>query len=146
MITYLKRRWSGFSLIEVLGVIAVVGITTAVTYPVYTAAVGKAHRLAAGQCLTEYAQFMKRFHDSNGTYNQDKNGQAVRVPLLHCSSQSNLDQRYRFSLDQLTASTFRVKATPIGLQQTTDANCGVLSIDQEGMKASSGIISVGSCW
>ncbi len=146
MIIILKKSLAGFSFIEVLGVIAVVGITTAVTYPVYNAAVGKAHRLAAGKCLMEYTQFMKRFYDANGVYNQTQNGQAVHIPVLHCTSQSNLDQRYHFSVDKLTASTFRVKATPIGMQQTTDTNCGVLSIDQDGTKAASGITTMGSCW
>lgn len=146
MTTTLKFSVSGFSLIEVMAVVAIISIITAIAYPSYTSSVVKAHRTAAKSCLTEYAQYMERYHTSNMAYDQTPTGKVFSLPVLSCSTQSNIGQRYTFTIDTLSRSTFRLLATPIGVQLNHDKECAILTLNQDGTRTASGTAGAAVCW
>ena len=72
-----RTRHTGFTLIEVMIVVAVIGILAAIAYPSYQESVTKTRRSAAQGCLVEMAQFMERFYTTNMRYDQTAAGVAV---------------------------------------------------------------------
>ena len=65
------NRKRGFTLIELMIVVAVVGILAAIAYPSYTDSVRKARRTDAKSALTEAAQKLEIFYARNSSYSAD---------------------------------------------------------------------------
>ncbi len=58
----------GFTLIELMIVVAIVGILAAVAYPSYTEYVKRTQRSAIASLLSEQTQALERFYSRNATY------------------------------------------------------------------------------
>ena len=73
-------RSRGFTLVEIMIVVAIVAILGAVALPSYRSSVLKSQRAEARGVLLETAQFMQRFYSQNDRYDQDRAGAAVAIP------------------------------------------------------------------
>lgn len=134
-----QRRTAGFTLIELVIVVAIVAILTALAYAGYEFAVRKARRGTAQACLTETAQAMERFYTLHLNYAQDDDDNPPPAP----SCSQDVDDHYaiRFAEDEPTATTYIIEAVPLGGQRR-DTVCGEkMSIDQQGAKE-----PAGDCW
>ncbi len=140
------RRWSrasGFTLIELMIVVAIVAILAAIAYPAYTQYITKTRRVAAEGCLSENANFMERYYTTNLTY------AGAVLPALDCKSPQQTGNYYSYDLPQssLSASTYVVRASPTGPQQISDTKCGILTLDQPGKRVAEGdSTAVAGCW
>lgn len=140
---YQSRRAAGFTLIEMLIVVAIIAILSAVAYASYNEAVWKSHRRAGAACAVEAAQFMERFYTTNLRYDQTLAGAGVALPVLPCAADSD----YVLSLNNLTATAYTIDATPDVTQATRDkGRCAVLSINQANLKTESGTATPAVCW
>lgn len=135
---------AGFTLIELMIVVAIIAILAAIAYPSYTRYITRTHRVAAEACLSQAANYMERYYTTNLSYAQDAAGAANTLPVFDCSHQTQ--QNYNYTLGNLTASTYTVTATPINAQLARDTKCGALSLDQTGQRSKTGAGTVKACW
>jgi len=135
------RKSAGVTLIELMVVVCIIGILAALAMPAYQNYVMRTNRAAARACLGEFAQTMERFYTTNLTY-------VGAAPALQCFTDSNLNTRYTFDINPAAAQrTYRVRATPIGVQATRDTLCGTLTLNQAGLRTESGTAaSTNECW
>lgn len=137
-------RAEGFTLIELMIVVAVLAIIAAIAYPSYNSHVTKTRRAAAASCTLEAAQFMERFYTTNLRYNEDRNGNAVALPQLQCIR--DIEDHYTVQLAAVDSASYLVEAVPQGTQAARDEACGALSLDQTGEKDVDGGAEVKACW
>ncbi len=137
----------GFTLIEVLIVVAIIGIIAAIAMPSYSHYVTKSRRAQAASCLQEHVQFMERFYTTNLRYDQDAGGNAVALPALGCTTENGLNTYYAFGFNgAVAARTYSLQASPLGAQATADAQCANLRIDQTGQRSITGPGAVKDCF
>lgn len=119
----------GFTLIELMIVVAVIAVLAAISYPSYRDHVIKTRRAAAAACMMEAAQFMERYYTTNMTYS------GATMPTLGCLADTS--RFYTIGLSAAaTATAFTMRAVPTSTQN--DSKCGTISIDQKGTKAKTG--------
>lgn len=136
-----RKTQAAFTLIEVMIVVAIVGILAAIAYPSYQNHVLRSNRAAASACLLELSQFMERSYTQNMRYNPE----GFALPTLQCMTESA--NRYSFTSVQ-AQRTYTVTATAVG-PQTKDTSCKSLGINQAGTKLvdnASTAAAVANCW
>lgn len=131
-----RRGSAGFTLIELMIVVVVVGILAAIALPNYREQVVNSRRATAGACLVEVAQAMERWYTSNMTYEGASPG---------CSQENELGGNYgAVDVDVTSATTYTLSIVPQGAQLSSDTKCGTLTLDQAGVKGESGNASAAS--
>jgi len=123
----------GFTLIELMVVVAIIGGLAAIAYPSYIEYVVKSRRVAAAGCMLEKAQFMERYYTSHPALGY-KGGVP---PETGCDQE--LADHYDIGLSEdAAAGSFSLIATPKGAQATKDTLCRELSLDQAGVRGVTG--------
>jgi type IV pilus assembly protein PilE len=137
------RTARGFTLIELMIVVAIIGILAAIAYPGYQSHMVKTYRSSAKACLSEAAQYLERYYTTNLSYT---GADIAGANALACQSEGRLNTRYTITLNVLTARTYTLTATPIGAQLTRDTLCGTLTLSENGTRTEAGTGDVAACW
>lgn len=126
----LKRTASGFTLIEVMIVVAVIAILAAIALPSYQEYIRRGNRAEARAALLQAAQWLERVATSTGTYLSTENVKNFPAELKTVPSKT-----YEISLGDTDdgGTKFLLSATPKG-SQTAD-RCGTLTLDQTGARS-----------
>ncbi|MFA7316358.1 MAG: type IV pilin protein [Sulfuricella sp.] len=130
----------GFTLIELMIVVAVVGILAAIAYPSYQDSVRKSRRADARSALLELVQFMERNYTLSNRYDQTSGGAAVALPFTE-TPRDGATRYYDLTISASAQQSFTLSAAPKNAQ-SSDV-CGTLSITTTGAKAATG---TGQCW
>ena len=151
------RRWvRGFTLIELMIVVAAIAILAAIAIPSYTQYVQKSRRTDAKNAVLDLASREERYFSINNTYTNNAAalgyGAGSTFPLaVNATGQSyyNLSVPVPASGATPPATAFTGLATPTG-SQTADTTCYAYQIDQLGTQTnvdSSGTPLAGAgCW
>ena len=133
----------GFTLIEIMIVVAIVAIIAAIAYPSYQDSVRKSRRADARAVLQEAAQFMERRYTENLTAGYTSVDQAaLAAQRLDRSPKDGGTVFYNITLPVVTQTTFTLNAAPTGAQ-SSDV-CGTLTLTNAGVKGSAK--TVDECW
>ena len=138
-----KRLQTGFTLMELMIVVAIVGILAAVALPSYKDHVLRTRRVTAASCLMELAQQMERQYATGMSY-------VVTLPAASCRTDLTGFYTFAFATGEPTASTYKIEATPAGAQ-SSDTKCKALSLNQLGEKSVEDATSksdplINECW
>ena len=133
----MQRSTRGFTLIELMIVVAIVGILAAIAYPSYTNYVRKTHRAEITELMSETAQNLERWYSKYGTYGD------YSSTVTFTNPSSNAWYTVKLVRD---ATTYTITATPIaGTLMATDT-CGTFTLDNTGLRSSSGTTATATCW
>ncbi len=115
------KQQSGFTLIELVVVIAIVGIIAAIALPAFTEQIRKSRRSEAIATLGDLQVRQERWRSSNATYGTLDNITGTAAATFN-GAQSN----YNFDVPTNTAGAYTITATP-KLAQTGD-RCGTYTL------------------
>lgn len=137
------KRQPGFTLIELMVTVIIIGILAAIAYPSYTQYVLRANRAEARAILLESVQFLERNYTTANRYDQDSAGVAIALPFL-TSPKNGTTTKYNITAayGAAPAQTFTLSAAPTGVM-SGDA-CGTYTLDNAGIQGSGGTIA--DCW
>ena len=143
----MQKKSNGFTLIELMITVAIVGILASIAYPSYQGSVMKSRRADATGALLGLANAMERHFTETNSYlgAADING----VPTIF-SATSPVDggtAYYNLTIDPATtASSYTLNAVPDPANAQINDKCGTLTLTNTGIKGNSNGLSQSECW
>ena len=122
----------GFTLVEIMVVLAIVMTLAAIAMPSYTENINRSKRAEAKAQLLEAAQFMQRFYSQNDSYAQTRAGVAMAVPdalarVPRTAAEGSQNYTISFATPGPTTATFILQAAPrVGGSMAGD-KCGTFT-------------------
>lgn len=143
------NKLKGFTLMELMIAVAIIGILAAVALPSYQDHVRRSNRAVAKAILHENSQFMEQFYTANNQYDATVGADgiantvddvAVALPITQ-SPRTGVVQ-YAISLQAVANAAFTLQAVPQG--SMAGDICGTLTLTNTGVQGAGG--DVASCW
>ena len=146
----LSRKSAGFTLIEMMIVIVVVGILLMVALPGYERQTLKTKRSLGRAELQEVMARQEQYFVNNRQYATSLVDLGLANPYSIDADANDVDTSsgdriYTIALPSATALTYTLTATP-QLGQVKDTLCGTLQITSTGVKSASGTGGAAQCW
>lgn len=132
------QKIQGFSLIELIIVIAITAILIGISLPLYTNHVTKTHRQEAQAALINLVARMEQYFFEKHTY------VGAAQELLNNNKMST--HYYELQISNATGTTYLLKAIPQNSQVKNDYLCGTLTINQLGEKSITPNNNINNCW
>lgn len=126
-----RPRAHGFTLVEVMIVVAIIGILASIALPSYTRYVVQARRTEAQAVLMELAQLQERWRVNNAVYADEIENALKFTRTL---------EYYNLSITTATAIAYTLQAEAKGSQATADAACKTLTLNENGERTPA------TCW
>ncbi|OOV94181.1 type IV pilin protein [Pseudomonas sp. MF4836] len=131
----MRRSNQGFTLIEIMIVIAIIGLVLTLSLPAITEYTKKPHRTEIAGLLSDQAQLLERFYSKNGVY-------------TGAADLSSGNDDYSITAT-LADKTFLLTATPEAESQMAGDKCGSFSISETGATTISNQaegVTAKDCW
>lgn len=137
MMKNLLPKNRGFTLLELMIVVAIVAILSAIAIPTYRKYVLRAHRTDATRSLQDLASREENYYFNNNTYPSS----------LSSLGAANVTTGgyYSISAPVGSATNYTVTATAISTQ-TQDTQCTSFSLNHAGVQTVTGTASATTCW
>ncbi len=145
--TFRQSCSRGFTLIEIMIVVAIIGVLAAVAFPSYQRYVMESRRTEAKSFLNQVMQQEEKFYTENLTYTTD-----LTALGYSAASPRSENSYYRIAAQLCTAPAapitecVRLRAIPISPTQLNDTECDKFILDSRGRKRETGTGTVADCW
>ncbi len=147
------RFTKGFTLIELMIVVAIVGILAAIAYPSYQEQVRSSRRAECGGALMGLANAMERHFTTNNSYlgAGTPAGGDTGAPTIY-NAQCPVDggtPTYNLTIDAVTQTTYTLFATPVAGGPQAGDKCGTFTLTSIGVRSLTGQnsgITPNDCW
>lgn len=150
----------GFTLIEMLVAVAIIGILAAIAIPSYQRSVMAGNRSVAQASLLDLANRQEQFYLNNRTYTTDMSNLGYTAALVFTSDSDSAvavdnnqglvaaaatNRVYIIRIDTATATAYSLIAVP-QLNQANDTECGSFTLTNTGARTASGTLPANDCW
>lgn len=130
-----QKTQKGFTLIELVIVLAIISIIATIAYPSYQDSIRKARRSTAQSILVETVNFLERRFTETNAFPVDN------ADLPFDQSPKTGDKFYDISFDSSGAIGFVLQAVPVSSSSQNLDSCGTLTISNIGVKG-----PASNCW
>jgi type IV pilus assembly protein PilE len=133
---------NGFSLIELMIAVTVVGILAAIAIPSYSAYIKRANRTDATRALAFTAQALERCYSQSFTY------AAASCPAAAATPAPSSQGYYTITINVAAGppQTYSLTAVPVKAPQTGDATCTSFTLDNTGLQGATPAGNTKTCW
>ena len=144
------RQAAGFTLIELMIVLAIIAILTVIAYPSYQRYIVKSNRQAARSMVYAIADRQEQFFLDNKAYAVDLSTLGYTDDTIYVGRDGQLsgagaeDLIYSLQIVDAADTSYTVLAEPQGTQADRDTDCGNLSLTSSGQRDRSG--DGENCW
>ena len=125
-------KQKGVTLLELMVVVAIIGLLASIAYPSYQESVAESRRTDAQGNLVTLAQHMEREFTENGNYT------GAGLPYDK-SPRDGTDRFYTLSIVS-AATTYTVQATPVNAM--AGDRCGTMTLNHRGQR----VAAQNDCW
>ncbi|HTT09565.1 MAG TPA: type IV pilin protein [Burkholderiaceae bacterium] len=130
-----RPRTHGFTLIEVLVAIAIIGILAAIAIPAYTSYIQRANRVDARKTLLEAAAFLQRCFSQNNDYSCAPAAPGAMVAPFSQSPDAPASAKYNITVSAgggVGSTSYTLQATPTG--NMAGDECGAFTLNNAGVR------------
>ena len=147
-----RKLSDGFTLIEAMITVVILGVLSAVAYPGLIEYMNRGKRSDARNLLMENAQYMERFYTENNSYLVSVSGaQPVLPNLVSPKNATGTQVHYQLEFSPATARTARtysLDARPVN--KMVGDPCAIYTVNNFGQRTTTGTIGASktsdSCW
>jgi type IV pilus assembly protein PilE len=130
----MKANKTGFTLIEVMITVAIVGILAAIAYPSYVDYITKSARSEGQAAVMKVANLQEQYYLDNKAY-------ATNMTKLGLAASPLVTEHGHYSVASAGTTSLTITATAIGIQASRDTACPTMTITDAGVKGPSA-----ECW
>jgi type IV pilus assembly protein PilE len=132
---YLMKTSQGLTLIELLIVISIIGILSAIAFPSYQRYLTQARRTDGQTALMDLAARMEHYAIVYHHYSKEV-----------LSNNQSPEGWYHLNIPLISDTDYALEAIPQKAQADTDKACGTLTLNHLGQKGHSGEDATKKCW
>jgi len=134
----LRSKASGFTLIELMITVAIIGILASIAFPSYTSYLARARRADARTQLLLVTQLMQRFYTANDRFDLDRAGSATSAAsaFLASANRSPVDgtKLYDLNFASISSTAFTAQMVPDPNGSMASDKCGTYTITSAGLR------------